>query len=420
MKYQLPLLLFCCLQSLLPYAQTILLKPDRVFDGTEMHENWAILIDRNLIQAVGPSEQIQAPNDTKTIALRGQTILPGLIEGHSHILLHPYNETSWNDQVLKESEAERVARAVVHCEKSLKAGFTTMRDLGSEGAGFADVGVKTAIEKGIIPGPRLLVAGKAIVATGSYGPKGFAPHVKVPLGAEIADGHDHLIKVVRDQIGHGADFIKVYADYRWGPNGEAMPTFSLEELKLIVQTAKSSGRDVAAHAATAEGMKRAILAGVKTIEHGDGGTKAIFELMAENNVGLCPTLAAGDAILQYRGWKKGIDPDPERIVQKKQSFKWALEANVPILAGGDVGVFSHGDNVRELEMMVQYGMSPKAVLQSVTWTNAQYFNLSQKYGALKKGYIADLIAVEGNPLNNISDLRNVKMVMKNGQQIQLD
>ncbi len=399
-------------------AQTILLQPDRVFDGDVMHNDWVVLIEDNVIAAAGPQADLSLPPNVTIKNLPGQTLLPGLIEGHSHILLHPYDETGWNEQVLNESEAERVARAVVHCEKSLQAGFTTMRDLGSEGAGYADVGVKAAIEKGIIPGPRLLVAGKAIVATGSYGPKGFAPHVKVPLGAEVADGHDNLIKVVRDQIGHGADLVKVYADYRWGPYGKAQPTFSLEELELMVRTASSSGRDVVAHAATAEGMRRATLAGVTTIEHGDGGTPEVFQLMKEKGVALCPTLAAGDAISQYRGWKKGAEGDPPRIVRKKESFRQALNAGVTIVAGGDVGVFSHGDNVRELEMMVEYGMNPIDVLRSVTSINAHYFKLAHDRGKIAPGLLADLIAVEGNPTEDIRALRAIKMVMKGGVTVQ--
>jgi len=313
-----------------------LIIPARVFDGQEMHESWVVLIENGKIKAVGPIGQLSIPSNAKRIELPGTTLLPGLIEGHSHFLLHPYNETSWNDQVLVESEAERVVRATVHARKTLEAGFTTVRDLGSEGAGYADVGLKQAIEKGIIPGPRMLVAGPAIVATGSYGPKGFAAHVDVPLGAEEADGYDNLIKVVRNQMGKGADVVKVYADYRWGLRNEARATFSLEELQLMVKTAASSGRSVVAHAGTVEGMRRAILAGVVSIEHGDEGTPEIFKLMAEKGVALCPTLAAGDAILQYRGWKKGIDPDPERIVQKRKTFAQALAAGVTILAGGDV------------------------------------------------------------------------------------
>lgn len=395
-------------------APPLLIIPDRVFDGQVMQESWVVLIEKEKISAAGPIASIKVPANTRRLELPGTTLLPGLIEGHSHLLLHPYNETSWNDQVLVESEAERVVRATVHARKTLEAGFTTIRDLGSEGAGYADVGLKQAIEKGIIPGPRMLVAGPAIVATGSYGPKGFAPHVDVPLGAEEADGHDNLIKVVREQMGKGADVVKVYADYRWGVRGEARATFSLEELQLMVKTAASSGRGVVAHAGTEEGMRRAALAGVVSIEHGDAGTPEVFKLMAEKGVALCPTLAAGDAILQYRGWRKGIDAEPERIVQKRRSFKQALDAGVTILAGGDVGVFTHGDNARELEMMVDYGMKPLEVLKSATSVNAKVFGLSAELGAIRPGLLADLLIVEGRPDQQISDLRKIRLVMKGG------
>jgi len=390
-----------------------LLKADRVFDGTALHNDWVVLVEGEKIIGVGTVKQIPA-NDAEVINLPGSTLLPGLIEGHSHILLHPYNETEWNDQVLKESEAERVARATVHARNTLLAGFTTIRDLGTEGAGFADVGIKQAIEKGVIPGPRMIIATKAIVATGSYGPKGFGPHVNPPLGAEVADGHDDIIKVVRNQIGNGADFIKVYADYRWGPDGEARPTFSLDELKLIVKTAKSSGRYVVAHAATAEGMRRATLAGVETIEHGDGATEEVLKLMKDNNVALCPTISAGDAIAQYfGGWKKGTGPEPQRIINKRKSFKMALDIGVKICAGSDVGVFPHGENARELELMVDYGMKPLDVLQSATSGNALIMHL-QNLGNIKTGFLADIIAVEGNPVVDITTLRNVRLVMKAG------
>lgn len=395
-------------------SKPTLIIPERIFDGQSIHEGWAVLVENGKISATGPLNQIKTPTIVQRIDLPKCTLLPGLIEGHSHLLLHPYNETSWNDQVLVESEAERVARATVHARKTLEAGFTTTRDLGSEGAGYADVGLKQAIEKGVIPGPRMLVAGPAIVATGSYGPKGFAPHVDVPQGAEEADGHDNLIKVVRHQIGKGVDVVKVYADYRWGLHGEARATFSVEELELMVKTAASSGRKVVAHAGTAEGMRRATMAGVVSIEHGDAGTPEVFKLMAEKGVALCPTLAAGDAILQYRGWKKGIDPEPERIIQKRKSFKQALEAGVTILAGGDVGVFTHGENARELELMVEYGMKPLDVLQSATATNARVFGLDGETGRIQAGLQADILVVEGQPDQNIQDLRKVRMVMKGG------
>ncbi|WP_405273088.1 amidohydrolase family protein [Congregibacter sp.] len=391
-----------------------MLKPDRVFDGNELHDNWVVLISDQSILYAGPEGEKPKVVIDDTRVLEGQTLLPGLIEGHSHVLLHPYNETPWNDQVLKESEAERVVRAVNHARDSLLAGVTTMRDLGSEGAGYADVSVRDAIDNGLVPGPRLIVAGRAIVATGSYGPKGFHEGVTVPLGAETADGFDDLIRVVRSQIGRDIDFVKVYADYRWGPGGTAAATFSVEELKTIVDTARSSGRGVAAHAATAEAMRRAVLAGVETIEHGDGATPEVLRLMKKNGVALCPTLAAGDAISQYGGWVKGVDPEPARISQKRESFQAALKSGVDICFGGDVGVYPHGDNVRELEMMVDYGMSATDALRAATSGNADIFHLDDTLGRVEEGLLADLISVRGNPLSDISKLREVTMVMKGG------
>lgn len=393
-----------------------LLRPERVFDGVEprTHTGWVVLVTPPNIVQVGPEEEVETPPGTRKIDLPGMTLLPGLIDAHSHVLLHPYNETSWNDQVLKESVALRVARATVHARETLLAGFTTLRDLGSEGAGYADVGVRQAIDQGIIPGPRMQVATRALVATGSYGPKGFAPSFRVPLGAEAADGVDSLVRAVRDQIGKGADWVKVYADYRWGPRGEAQPTYSLDELRLIVETARSSGRPTVAHASTAEGMRRAVLAGVETIEHGDGAGAEVLALMAQRGVALCPTLAAGDAIVGYAGWRRGQDPEPERIRRKKTSFRAALAAGVTMCSGSDAGVFPHGENYRELELMVEYGMEPAQALVAATSTNARLLHLEEEVGKVEAGLLADLVAVEGNPLERIGDLRQVRLVMKEG------
>ena len=391
----------------------ILLKPDRVFDGETMQTGWVVLVKNNKIEQAG-AMMFKLPAGSEVIELKGMTLLPGLIEGHSHLFLHPYNETSWDDQVLKESRAERTARAVNHAKATLMAGFTTVRDLGTEGAMYDDVGLKKAIEKGVIPGPRMIVATRAIVAKGTYGPRSPSPDVELPQGAEEVAGLEELSKAVRSQIGHGADLIKVYADYRYGPNGENQPTFSQIELQSAVDIASSSGRKVVAHASTAEGMKRAINAGISTIEHGDGGTEEVFKLMKEKNVALCPTLAAGDAIQQYRGWKKGVDPESQSITNKKKSFQLALQAAVTICMGGDVGVFSHGDNAREMELMVEYGMKPIDVLKSATSTNADVFGYGEKIGRIKKDLFADLIAVEGDPSKDIKQIRNVKLVMKNG------
>ncbi|HEU4970107.1 amidohydrolase family protein [Sphingomonas sp.] len=395
------------------WAETVyLLKPAQVFDGIDRqpHQGWAVLVRGDKIEAAGPN--LSGPAGATVVDLPGMTLMPGMIEGHSHLFLHPYNETPWDDQVLHEPLALRTARATVAARNTLMAGFTTVRDLGTEGAGYADVGLKQAIEQGIVPGPRMLVATRALVATGAYGPKGFEPGVAVPQGAEEADGPE-LVQAVRRQIGGGADVVKFYADYRWRPGEPSRPTFSLDELKAGVEAAHSAGRITAAHASTAEGMRRAVLAGIDTIEHGDQGTPEVFKLMKEHGVAYCPTLAARDAISRYRGWN-GEEPAPAGVIESRAAFRMARAAGVTMCMGGDVGVFAHGENAREMVLMAEAGMPAADVLVAATSGNAHIFRIDDRVGAVKPGLLADLVAVEGDPTRDTGAVKRVRMVMKGG------
>jgi imidazolonepropionase-like amidohydrolase len=383
-----------------------ILKPARVFDGEAMHEGWSVRVKGERIEAVGPDASVAAAG-AKVIDLPGRTLTPGLVEGHSHILLHAYSEASWESQVSKEGLALRVARATNHLRDTLQAGYTTVRDLGTEGAGYADVELRDAVKQGIIPGPRVLASTRAIVATGSYQPR-FVPEWNVPQGAEEADGIDSLTRVVRDQIGRGADWIKLYGDYRWGPLPGSHPTFTAEEMKRAVEVAESAGVPVAVHTSTPEGMRRAAMANVATIEHGNEGTPEIFKLMVDHHVAWCPTLTAG------AGPWPPAEPSSPANVRRKAVFKAGLDAGVTIIAGSDVGTFPHGEEGRELEAMVAYGMTPTAAMKSATSTAATVLRMETQIGRVKGGLFADLVAFDGDPTRDIAAVRRVTFVMKNG------
>lgn len=391
----------------------LVLKPDRVFDGSGVaHAGWVVVVQGETILAAGPPDMVQAPAGAREIAMPGCTLLPGLIDAHTHLMLFPYSEATWDDQVSRLPLAERVCRAAAHARANLMSGFTTIRDMGTEGADLADVGIKSAIAKRVTQGPEMVVTTRAIVATGSYAPRSFAPEWRIPQGADEADG-DRLREVVRRQIRAGADWIKVYADTPHGPGEAYRPAFSQAELELVVSTARDAGVPVAAHAQSREGMRRAALAGVATIEHGDAGDIEVFRLMADKKIGYCPTLAMSEAYARYAGWKQGA-PAPRDIVLKRESFKAALESGVTIANGSDMGVFPHGEGARELELLVSHGMSPGKALEAATASAARALRMENRVGRIRPGLRANLLAVAGNPLEDIKAIRNVRYVLLGG------
>ncbi|WP_109125521.1 amidohydrolase family protein [Dyella sp. C11] len=402
-----------------PAKGDVLLAPERIWtaDGDTAHTGWEVLVHDGTIAAVGPAGSIQAPAGAQRIALPGATLTPGLIDLHSHVFLHPYNETLWNDQVLKEPQDYRTLEAAAHARATLLAGFTTLRDLGTEGAGYADVSIKRAIDEGMIPGPRMFVATRAIVATASYGPgpRGFRPDMDLPSGAQEISGVDEAIRATREQAGHGADWIKLYADYRVGTDGSTQPTLSLAEMKAIVDTAHLSGRPVAAHASSDEGVRLAVEAGVDSIEHGYGASEATFRLLKQHGTAYEPTLTAVESTAQYfEHYVPGQSAPTARMKDAERAFRTALKLGVIIGNGSDVGVFTHGDNWREPANMVRDGMTPPQALHAATNVAARILRQQQNFGRIAPGMHADLAAFTGDPSTHIDDLQHPVFVMKDG------
>ena len=399
-------------------ATSYVLQPGRVWTGDgASHADWVVVVRGGKIAAVGDARSITLPTDAKRIALPGATLVPGLIDLHSHVLLHAYNERSWNDQVITEPVPYRTILAVNHARDTLQAGWTTLRDLGTEGADYADVALKRAIDEGRIPGPHLFVATRAIVASSSYGPapRGYRPNLDLPQGAQEISGVDEAIRATREQANRGADWIKVYADYRVGPDGSTQPTLTPEELKAIVMVAHQGGRKVSAHAGSDAGMRNAIDAGVDTIEHGYAGTAETFRRMRERGIAYLPTLTVVEAVESYfRGYVPDQSEPTPRMREAADAFRAARAAGVTIGCGSDVGAFPHGEEWREPAWMVRLGMSPLDAMRACTVVAARILGQEQAFGRIAPGMHADLAAFAGDPTGDIGVLQHPVFVMKDG------
>lgn len=396
------------------FPQSKIIRAGKMFDSRtgQILQNQKILIEYDKITEVAPDNG-KYPADATIIDLTKNFVMPGLVDAHVHVFLHPYNETSWDDQVLKESIPLRTLRAGNHAYEALLAGFTAVRDLGTEGAEYADLGVKQAIEQGIIDGARLYISSKAIVISGAYGPKEYASHINIPKGAEEADGVEEVRKAVRKQLANGADWIKLYADYR-RDGDETYVMFTEDEIRVAVEEAAAMGRFVSCHATIPEAIKRSVKAGAKSIEHGTYADEASLQLMKEKGAALVPTLTANESMLEYSFTDADKFKYQQRVEAQKKAFQTALKVGVNIVCGSDAGVFKHGDNAFEIEFLVDYGMTPVAALQAATLKAAYLIDPKVKFGVIEEGALADIIAIDGDPVANIADLNKVIFVMKEG------
>jgi imidazolonepropionase-like amidohydrolase len=403
---------------------TVAVRAGRLYDGQSdrLLSNQVVLIRGERIAEVGPSDRVKIPPGAEEIDLSRATVLPGLIDAHTHIFLTGESGGRYDEQLLKESWQYRTIEAVVNAKKDLEAGFTTLRDMETEGAMYSDVDVRNAINRGLIPGPRLQVSTRALSTTGGYALEGYSPEVTVPTGVQIVDGPVAARKAVREQIKYGADLIKIYATHRFHftPQGGlvSIPTFTLEELQAIVDEAHREGVKVACHAYGGEGLHNCVDAGVDSIEHGLDLDDASLAKMVEKGIYLVPTLYVYEFEPEEDVRATGGKTSRARI--HEASFRRALARGVKIAFGTDVGPFPHGTQAKEFEYMVRFGMTPAQALRAATRVAAELMSWQERIGSVQAGKFADLVAVSGDPLADVTQLEHVKFVMKGGQVVRND
>lgn len=407
-------------------TKTTVIKAGRLIDtrGGRALTDQHIVIEGERVMRVGPAGEVDVPAGADRIDLSGATVLPGLIDAHTHVLLQgDITQADYDEQLLKESIPYRTIRATVAAKTALMNGFTAIRDLETEGAMYADADLKRAIHRGIIPGPRMFVSTRALSATGMYPLLGYSWELKVPEGVQVVDGPDEIRKAVREQVKHGADWIKFYCDRKYYLEDGKLRSkvnFTAEEIKAIVDEAHRLDRRVAAHAMGRDGIMAALRAGVDSIEHGDGLDDETIDMMVQQGVYWCPTIYVGVYVAEGRAaagasvWKTMVDLE-------RQAFGLALKKGVKIAYGTDAGGYAWTENqAKEFAYMVRYGQTPMQAIQSATTVAAELLQAGKDLGAIEPGKFADLVAVSGNPLEKIDELEHVKFVMKGGKVVRDD